>query len=71
MAIEMKPVESSNLEAIGYSAEDQILQVRFKSGKTWRYRDFPPSAYSRLMAAESKGKFFAAHVRGIYVSFEV
>jgi hypothetical protein len=35
------------------------VDVRFHSGKIYRYFDFPPDLYEELLAADSKGTYFA------------
>lgn len=64
---ELVPVQSSNLDAIGYDPEGQALYVRFKSSATiHRYSDVPPQVHADLMAADSKGAHFFRHVRNAY-----
>lgn len=64
--IKMEAVVSSNLAAVGYHAESQCLQVRFKSGAVWRYQHVPQSAYDGLINAGSIGAYFYANIRGAY-----
>lgn len=52
--MQMQPVTSSNVVAIGY--ENGTMHVQFKSG-TYRYDNVSEEFYNRLMAAESKGRF--------------
>ena len=56
-------VVSSNVVAIGY--EDNKLYVDYKSG-SYVYYDVPQNLYTELLAAESKGKFMWAKVKGRY-----
>lgn len=57
------PVESSNLSAVGYDPASQVLTVQFRNGSEYRYRNVPPELHVGLMAAESKGSYFAQHVK--------
>lgn len=66
-AIETKPVESSNLAAIGYDAESKTLQVDFKNGKRFQYPNVPPERFAELQAAESVGKFFATRIKSEFL----
>jgi hypothetical protein len=59
----MTPVKSSNIEAVDYDEQARKLTVRFKGGKTWTYADVPKPTYDTLMAAQSIGKYFHAHIR--------
>ena len=64
--IPRKLVESSNLTSIGYDARLRILEVEFHSGGIYRYREVPKETFTAFMAAESKGRYFTAHVRNEY-----
>lgn len=67
--IEMKAVESSNIESVGYDA--QTLFVKFKDGNMYRYQDVPAGTYRDLMDSESIGGHFHAHIKGQYKSEKV
>lgn len=60
----MIAVESSNIKEIGW--ENGTLWVRFKNGGTYTYAKVPKSVHDALMRAESKGKYFIAHVKNVY-----
>lgn len=61
------PVKSQNVAAIGYDAEAKILSVQFKgSGRVYRYSNVPPQVHADFMAAESKGSFLHTDIRGQY-----
>lgn len=64
--MERIPVESSNLENVGYDPESATLQIGFKNGYVYEYYDVPQHIYDELMAADSKGKY--SH-RNIYKVF--
>ena len=53
--IELTPVESSNVAAIGYDADSRELRVQFKGGAIYRYVGVPPEVHTALMGAPSKG----------------
>lgn len=59
--MEMTKVESSNIEAIGY--ETDVLYIQFKTGDLYSYSPVTEEMYNELMAAESKGKYFAANIK--------
>lgn len=61
--MELTPVKSSNIEAVGYDAGAREMHVRFRGGATYRYRDVAPELHQALIGAESVGKHFHAHVR--------
>lgn len=71
LAIAMIPVNSHQFDAFGYDAEKRVLAVQFpargdRPGDVYHYFDFPADVWAEFQAAESKGKFFGARVKGIY-----
>ena len=66
LGVDLWPVRSSNLAAAGWNGQDMaagVLVVEFRSGARWAYEPVPQSVYGALMAAPSKGAYFAEHVR--------
>ena len=61
--MEKVKVISSNVVAVGY--ENNKLYVDYKSG-SYVYTDVPEEIYAGLLAAESKGKYMWAKVKGRY-----
>jgi hypothetical protein len=60
----MPALESSALSYIRYDEKRRTLFVVFR--ETWRkyvYEDVSADEYAALMAAESKGAWFNAHIR--------
>lgn len=53
-------VESSVIDAVGYT---RVLEVHFDSGRIYQYYDVPDEVYAGMLAAESKGRYFNAHIR--------
>jgi hypothetical protein len=61
----MQDVESTLIKEVGYDAATQVLTVVFETtNETYEYKNVPESLYKELMAAESKGAFFAANIKG-------
>lgn len=69
--MQMQPVESSQIEAIGHDPESNTLRVRFKSGGEYEYADVPAEAHQALMAAPSVGSHFHKHVRNAFAATRV
>ena len=61
--MDMKAVESSNIAAIGYDAEDKRLRVTFKSGATYDYLNVEPETHDALIGADSVGSAFHRLIR--------
>jgi hypothetical protein len=66
MPPEMKWVESSNIDAIGYDDEAAELWVQFKSGSTYIYIDVPAAVAAELDFAPSKGSYFNRAIKPSY-----
>jgi len=62
--VKREPVVSSNLAAIGYDPDQQLLEVEFlpskKTGEAvvWQYRDVTPNEHAKLIRSFSLGKAF-------------
>jgi KTSC domain len=57
------PVESKMFTSVAYHEEKQVLYLRFQSGDVYRYFKFPAADYRAFLSAESRGRFFLAHIR--------
>lgn len=61
--MELTPVESSNIKAIGHDPSTNVLRVQFHSSGTYDFHGVTAEQYQQLMAAESKGQHFQRHIR--------
>ena len=68
--MDLTPIQSSNIQALGYDAATRVLGVRFQSGAVWHYQDVPDFVYQMLCGADSCGREFARHVKGVYPGVE-
>ncbi len=50
------PVYSTNIQAIGYNEQQQILRVLFKGGGNYIYFNVEPNIYEQIKTSQSKGK---------------
>ena len=57
------PIESKMFTSVAYDGEKQILYLRFRSGDVYRYFELPAAQDQALLDAESRGRFFLAHIR--------
>jgi len=55
--VDMTPVISGNIRAIGYSDINSRLYVSFSTGFDYCYFDVPRSVFDDFLAAPSKGSF--------------
>ncbi|HBB38225.1 MAG: hypothetical protein UV82_C0014G0031 [Candidatus Magasanikbacteria bacterium GW2011_GWD2_43_18] len=56
--MERKPVQSSNLAAIGYDPLTETLEVEFTDGSVYEYKNVSQFIYDELMNASSHGSYF-------------
>jgi hypothetical protein len=52
MGIELVPVESEALRAIGYDRSRSVLTVQFTSGSTFEYFDVPELLFTLMLHAQ-------------------
>jgi len=61
-AVRFKSVNSSMLRRVRYDPEKRFLDVVFRTGEKYRYKDVPPAEYNNLMEAQSHGKYMQRHI---------
>ena len=62
--MEWRQVESSWLDRVGYDRETGTLMVQMQnSSDVYEYRNVPEEVYGELLAAESKGSYFATKIQ--------
>ena len=59
-------IESSNLKSASYNTEDETLKITFKSGVVYEYYKVPWEKFTKLMMAESQGRFFNLNIGRSY-----
>lgn len=65
--MQMTPVSSSNIRAIGYMGG--VLRVTFfskNSEETYDHEGVPAGVYQQFLAAASKGSFYHEYIKGKY-----
>ncbi len=62
----MIKVNSSNIKAVEYLAEEKVLRVLFKNEVLYSYKDVAVEVFENLLKAESVGKFFNDNVKTKY-----
>jgi hypothetical protein len=67
--LEMIPVVSSNVDAVGYDEGACALHIRFRDGDTYVYQNVPRDVFDELMAADSKGKYVSRIIRPAYTDY--
>lgn len=60
------PVVSSNIAAVGYDKEENILEIEFHHGAIYRYIDVPEKVYIELINSSAKASYFMNEIKGKY-----
>lgn len=67
VSTEVQEVESTLIKSVAYDADTQVLTLVFvNNDETYEYANVPEEVYKDLMAAESKGSYFAKNIKGKY-----
>jgi hypothetical protein len=62
-AIELQPVTSKQIKAIGYDSDSKTLAVTFTRGNNiYHYENVEPDLAHQFRTAESIGSFFGEHI---------
>ena len=56
-------VDSTTLAWVGYSPNQGVLELGFRTGKAYVYFEVPLQIYLELLRADSKGRYFNLHIR--------
>lgn len=62
-SMKLKPVDSTNIAAIGHNPTTQTLRVKFKSGGVYDYPNVTVAQHQNFLAAESVGGHFHKHFK--------
>ena len=61
--MDRQPVTSESLTEVGYDPEYEILEVMFRHGGIYQYRNFPAHMFERFMSADSLGRFLNLEIK--------
>jgi hypothetical protein len=64
--VRREPVSSSSIQSVGYDPQRHILEIAFHGDGVYQYEDVSQDTYTGLLAAPSKGQYFAERVRDHY-----
>ncbi|GGF86441.1 KTSC domain-containing protein [Paenibacillus aceti] len=65
--MELIPVASSNVAAVGYDESKQVFYIQFKSSqKVYEHHQVPKEVYNDLINADSVGSFYARNIKKQY-----
>lgn len=64
--VDMTPVRSSTVEAVGWDADTQELVVEFKNGSRYVYPDAGEGAYQDLLSSTSPGAYISRWLKNTH-----
>lgn len=64
--MKMHPLDSSNLEAVGYDPETNTLVIEFKRSGVYNYHDVPSQIFEEILAADSPGTYHNLYIKNVY-----
>ncbi len=64
--MEMIPVRSSAILAIGYDPATLQMKIKFKQRHTYTYYRVPENVFTAFLNAPSKGAYYDHHIRDRY-----
>lgn len=68
IAMDMQPVNSSNINSVGYDIRTKTLRIEFHGGSIYEYYNVPEHVYAALMSAPSHGSYFHQNIKNNYQS---
>ncbi len=65
--MDLEPIDSTQIKAVGYDPKRRTLDVRFKNIENLvRYYNVSPAKFDALMQAGSHGGFLSDRIKGKY-----
>ncbi len=64
--MDVQSVRSRDIALVGYDRETGTLEIAFRGGGVYHYREVPASIYEGLMSAPSHGTYFQKYIRKDY-----
>jgi hypothetical protein len=64
--MQMVPVSSSAIRAVGYDAQFRKMKIEFTQGHSYDFCRVPQNVYDALMRSSSKGTYYNGNVKDRY-----
>ena len=62
----MHPVQSSNVESVGYDEQSQVIYIRFLNGAVYGYKGASKAEFDGLLVAPSVGSYIHRNLKNVY-----
>jgi hypothetical protein len=66
-----RPITSPVIAEIGYDRQTSIMELKFTTGRVYRYFMIPAAVFEGLLESESIGRHFNIEIRDRYPNQEV
>ncbi|ABX81663.1 KTSC domain-containing protein [Acholeplasma laidlawii] len=67
----MKYVQSSHIDSVGYDSDTGLLVFEFKDGSVYEYLEVPEYVHQELLSADSIGRYAHQNIYNTYRSNKV
>jgi len=67
--MDMIPVNSSAIHAIGYDPISQGMKITFNQGSTYDFCNVPQHVFDSFISSTSKGSYYNQNIRDRYQCF--
>ena len=67
----MSSFNSEAIREIEYFEDEEVLEIMFTSGKTYKYYAVEQKVYNDFLKADSKGRFYNERIKGYYDSVKL
>jgi hypothetical protein len=64
--MQMIPVSSTAIAAVGYDEQTRRMKITFQQGHTYDFCGVPRHIFEGLLGAVSKGSFYNDHIKDRY-----
>ena len=69
--VNLSPVKSSNIDAVGYDKDKKELHVSFKGSGRYVFEGVPAEKHDSLIGAPSVGKYFSDNIRAVHAGRKI
>ena len=61
--MERTKIESSQIRSVGFDGSSNEMEIEFKPGSVYTYKNITQDIYDNFMRADSKGRFFGQTIK--------
>ena len=69
--MERVAVQSTEIAIVGYDTKTQTLEIAFRNGGVYQYKNVPEEIHQNLMSAPSHGIYFNQNIKDRYLGTKI